>query len=111
MILLREFGYPARLDPDQGEPLVYVDYLESAPWNLRAETRRYLGVGQALLKEAARRSIELGYRGRLGLHSLPQVESFYEHKCGLIGCGPDPGYYRLVYFEFTAEQGTAFAEE
>ena len=27
-------GKEARLDPDAGKPLVYIDYLESAPWNL-----------------------------------------------------------------------------
>jgi hypothetical protein len=108
--LIRESGYAARLDTDRGLPLVYVDYLESAPWNLRSGSRQYLGVGQLLLREAVNRSIELGYRGRVGLHSLPQVEPFYERKCGLVGCGPDSEYYGLVYFEFTAERGTAFAE-
>lgn len=111
MMLLRESGYTARLAPENGQPLVYVDYLETAPWNLRERSRRYAGVGQLLLREAVRRSGELGYHGRLGLHSLPQVQLFYEWKCGMVGCGPDPGYYGLVYFEFTAERGTAFAED
>lgn len=111
MMLLRESGYVARLAPVGGQPLVYVDYLETAPWNLREQSRRYAGVGQLLLREAVRRSVEQGYHGRVGLHSLPQVQLFYERKCGMVGCGPDREYYGLVYFEFTAERGTAFAED
>lgn len=111
MMLVREVGHVARLEPDVGQPVVYVDYVEAAPWNLRSGSRPYQGVGRLLLQEAVKRSIELGYRGRIGLHSLPQVETFYERGCGLVGCGSDPGYYGLVYFEFTAERGTAFAED
>lgn len=110
LMLTRESGYVARLDPDGGQPLVYVDYVEAAPWNIPTATRRYAGVGQVLLQEAIRRSVQLGYGGRLGLHSLPQVESFYTQKCGMVCCGKDPGYHGLMYFEFTAARGTAFAE-
>jgi len=72
MMLVREVGHAARLDPECGRPLVYVDYLESAPWNLRAGgPHQYSGVGQVLVRAAVRRSLELGYRGRVELHSLP----------------------------------------
>ena len=111
MMLIREAGYEARREPDRGQPLVYIDYLESAPWNLQfVTTPQYLGVGQMLVREATRRSVEIGFRGRVGLHSLPQVVSFCERKCGFLGCGPDSEYHGLVYFEFTAERGAAFSE-
>lgn len=110
MVLIREGSHRARLAPDQGELLVYVDYVESAPWNYMAATRRYGNVGPVLLQESILRSIALGYGGRIGLHALPQVESFYSQRCGLIGFGRDPAYHGLAYFEFTAAQGTAFAE-
>ncbi|VTR96316.1 Uncharacterized protein OS=Methylomonas sp. FJG1 GN=JT25_10440 PE=4 SV=1 [Gemmata massiliana] len=37
--------------------------------------------------------------GRVGLHSLPQAEDFY-NRCGMTRIGPDPHYYDLVYFEY-----------
>jgi hypothetical protein len=51
--------------------LVYVEYLASAPWNRRPiEDPPYLvGVGRALLLLARQSSVELGYGGRVGLHS------------------------------------------
>lgn len=36
MVLLA--GKTARLDPDIGKPLVYVDFLETAPWNAKEFT-------------------------------------------------------------------------
>ena len=110
MMLLRETGFMARLDPDRGQPLVYVDYVESAPWNIPVGTREYPGVGLMLIQEAVRRSVDLGFGGRIGLHALPQVETFYSRKCGMVGCGPDAGYHGLEYFEFTAADARTFAE-
>jgi hypothetical protein len=85
--------------------LVYVDYLESAPWNLRAftPTPRFLGVGTVLLAESVRLSIEMGLEGRIGLHSLPQAEPFYA-KCGMTRVGVDPNYFELPYYEFAEAQ-------
>ena len=31
-------GKSARLDPDKGKPLVYVDFIETAPWNAKEFT-------------------------------------------------------------------------
>lgn len=89
---------PARLGDGY---VIYVDFLESAPWNLKSfvELPRYLGVGTVLMSEAVRMSVQAGTEGRVGLHFLPQAEGFYE-KCKLTRVGEDPTYYDLVYFEY-----------
>jgi GNAT superfamily N-acetyltransferase len=85
--------------------LIYIDYLEAAPWNLRVATLqpRFAGVGTALLIDAIRLSREEGHEGRVGLHSLPQAEAFYA-RCGLTRVGLDPTYYDLPYYEYTSQQ-------
>ena len=93
-----------------GEGLVYIDYIEAAPWNQRAPGHppRFLGVGKALIGQAVLISRELGLRGRVGLHSLPQAELFYQAKCGMTRLGIDPHYHDLVYFEYTEEGANAW---
>jgi hypothetical protein len=88
------------------QDVVYVDYLESAPWNLKgyAAPPDFLGVGPVLMTEAVQISVEAGLEGRVGLHSLPQSELFYE-KCKMTKLGPDPAYYDLTCFEFSGRQG------
>jgi hypothetical protein len=95
---------PARLGEGQ---VVYVDYLESAPWNLKgfAASPRFIGLGTVLIAEAIRLSLELGLGGGVGLHSLPQAEAFYT-RCRMARVGPDPYYYDLTYFEYTGQQAT-----
>src|SRR5437773_8751001 len=87
-----------------------VDYLESAPWNLRCSSilPRLMGVGTVLIAEAVRLSLELGLEGRVGLHSLPQAEAFYKIRCGMTEFGADPGYFDLTYFEYNGQQATAW---
>jgi hypothetical protein len=94
----------ARLD---NGAVLYVDYLEAAPWNLKsfAERPRFVGVGTVLMAEAVRISAEEGLDGRVGLHSLPQAEAFYD-KCKMTRVGPDPNYFDLTYFEYPSRQGT-----
>lgn len=95
-----------------GKPLVYVDYLEVAPWN-RPDlgfAPRLRGVGSTLLTAAVALSEDEGFKGRIGLHSLPQADDFYR-KCGMTRIGPDPAYQDLIYFEMTAERARAFLEE
>lgn len=70
------------------KPLVYIDYLEVAPWN-RPEfgaAPRLRGVGTALLTAAVALSEDEGFKGRLGLHSLPQADDFYR-KIGMTDLG------------------------
>jgi hypothetical protein len=104
--------YTARLAPDAGLPLVYVDYLEAAPWNAReyVATPRLKGIGTRLLEAAVLRSQYETFGGRVGLHALPQSEAFYAGACGMCSLGPDPTYHDLRYFEFTADAAAAFVK-
>ena len=102
----------ARESSQAGKPLVYIEYLEVAPWN-RPElgaTPRLRGVGSALLSAAIELSVAEGFKGRIGLNSLPQADEFYR-KIGMTDLGPDPHSQDLNYFEMTAEQARAFLDE
>lgn len=111
-LLMLNYGqeYRARLPEQQGQPLVYLAYIESAPWNVRgySNTPSYGGVGTLLCKAAIEFSVRLGYDGRAALHSLPSVEGFYARHCGMLACGPDEKHKGLVYFESTPEISSAF---
>ncbi len=110
MLLFDERGHQARLMPHEGRPLVYVHFLEIAPWNIRrlVPDPRFHGVGQSLIQGAVVQSREMGYDGRVSLHSLPQSEGFYEHGCRMTPVGEDMEHSGLMYFEFTAEQSGDF---
>jgi hypothetical protein len=101
-----------RLPAQKGKPLVYVDYLEVAPWNRPdlSQAVRYRGVGTALLVAAIAFSRDEGFNGRIGLHSLPQADGFYRDRCGMTDLGPDTAYQNLRYFEMMPDQATAFLE-
>ena len=53
-------------------------------------------------------SENMEFSGRIGLHSLPQANSFYANTCGMTDLGADPAYEGLCYFEMTSEQAHAF---
>jgi hypothetical protein len=100
----------ARLREQLGKPLVYVEFVATAPWN-RPEIGsppRFRGVGQIFLLAAIESSREAGFKGRIGLHSLPKAETFYEDRCGLTRLGPDSSHQNLAYFEMTESQAEAF---
>lgn len=110
---LDEAGHLARLTEHSGQPVVYVNFLESAPWNFRLPDRtpRYRGVGLRLLQYAVSLSTDLGYDGRIGLISLPGAEAFYEQTCRMTGVGEDPRYNGLMAYEFTAASAARFLED
>lgn len=101
--------------PVAGRDLVYVDFVESAPWNwdLPEANRagRFKGIGGQLLETAAQWSVDLGFKGRVGLHALPQAESFYRDVCGMTDLGADARYKGLRYFEFTDAQAKTYLGE
>ena len=113
LMLVNTTNYVSRMDGQLGKPLVYVDYLESAPWNLKDLTPdppRYQGVGIRLIEVAVRFSLEEGFGGRIGLHALPQAEYFYEKICKMTRGEIDRQYHDLVWFELTAADAKKFVE-
>jgi len=107
-LMMLKYGseFVSRYDGQQGKPLVYLAYLESAPWNVKeyCDSILYSGIGKEFYKAAVRFSRFLGYDGRIGLHSLPGTEGFYAKTCQMFSLGCDPDYEDLVYFESTAMQ-------
>ena len=101
-----------RLASQQNEPLIFADYIATAPWNLRSltDTPRCSGVGRAFIQAAIDFSRQSGMHGRIGLHSLPQAETFYRDTCGMTDCGADANEYDLHYFEMTETQADRFAQ-
>lgn len=102
----------ARISTQFNQHLVYIQYLESAPWN-RNELRdsinkAYSGVGSILVRAAVAYSLQSEFKGRVGLHSLPQANKFYANTCQMTNLGADEDYSGLHYFEFTPVQAQEF---
>lgn len=104
MMLLETDGHFARLSTGGRAPLVYVNLVASAPWNLGIVTSepKFHGVGSTLLAAAIQASVDLGFKGRVGLHSLPTSESWYD-KHGIACFGADTSKQGLKYYEVTPE--------
>lgn len=115
VMLTKTAAHVARLAEDKGKPLVYVDYLEVAPWNWRVLPLelhgRFKGIGSVLFREAVKQSIDEGFHGRVGLHALPQAETYYEKVCGMTAIARDPIKQNLLYFEFSRGRAQKFLEE
>ena len=99
-----------KLSVQAKQHLVYVDLLATAPWNRSrlTATPLYRGVGLILFTEAVILSMEEGFGGRVGLHSLTGADEFYGKRLLMQDLGPDPAYHNLHYFEFIAAQADAF---
>lgn len=112
LVLCNVLGHQTRLQKE-GRDLLYVDYLEAAPWNLDVDLlnqiARYRGAGRQLIEQAIRASRAAGLEGRVGLHALPQANGFYE-RCGFTDLGEDPGYQRLHYFEMSEKNARNFLQ-
>ena len=110
MMIVDTAKHRCRIDAQRGQHLVYVEFLENAPWN-RTELitpPRYRGVGSILIRAAVALSEESEFHGRIGLHSLPQANGFYANTCSMTDLGTDPDRQGLRYFEMTPEQARAF---
>ena len=91
-----------------GQPLIYVGWLATAPWN-RPEIQtppRYRGVGGAMVAAAVELSRKKGFAGRIALHSLPAAEPFYR-KCGMDDLGFDQAK-NMEYFEMSETAADKF---
>lgn len=101
-----------RISSQVNKHLVYVEYVEAAPWNRNSSPTRpqFKGVGTVLIAAAIQLSIDEGNQGRIGLHSLPQADTFYGNRCGMTDLGPDASYpkFPLRYFEMTEAQAASF---
>ena len=111
LIMISTIGWRGRLDVQSGKPVLYIEYIESAPWNLAGlvEAPRFSGVGIALMQSAIQVSADEGFAGRIALHSLPQSQPFYRrymHDLGIDGSHPE----KLCYFEMTEDQADDFVK-
>lgn len=99
-----------RVGSQKGKHLVYVEFVENAPWNRKElfDAPRYRGVGSILIRAAVELNEELEFHGRIALHSLPQANDFYANTCGMTNLGPDSNCQSLCYFEMTPERVKAF---
>lgn len=96
------------LEPPDQEHVVYVDFLLAAPWNVKGvKGRRYMGVGESLIRHAVWESLNLGWRGLVGLHSLDDHSSAFYGKLGM-----EPLFFDtskgMPYFEFASRVAWSF---
>ncbi|MET1416827.1 hypothetical protein ABVF61_31520 [Roseibium sp. HPY-6] len=94
------------------KPLIYVEFLATAPWNRPGFVAEptYKGSGRVLIATAVSLSLEEEMGGRVGLHSLPAAEQFYRDAIGMSDLGLDEeGVHEgLRYFELPASQAAIF---
>lgn len=111
-MMTRTASCVSRLDESKGKPLVYIDYLETAPWNWKVEALgrlgKFGGLGTLMFRLAVVQSIEEGFAGRVGLHALPQAEPFYAG-IGMRRLAHDASK-RLPYYELAEEQVNLIVE-
>lgn len=108
--------YRCILDKQKGKELVYVDYVETAPWNIPAYVKvlgyeaQYSRTGTRLMQSAVQLSLDNELKGRVGLHSLPDAEDFYSG-LGMTPVAHDAQKQNLMWFEFTPEAAQHFMEK
>ena len=109
LMMLSTIHRQSRWRGQEGKPAIYIEYIESAPWNLPplAESPKFAGIGTRLLEAAINFSLDEGCAGRLALHSLPQSETFYRRYLTEVAIDPVSGG-SLTYFEMTADQANEF---
>lgn len=110
MMIVDTTTHRCRVESQKGKDLVYVEYIENAPWNRPelADPPLYRGIGSILIRAAIALSIEEEFKGRIGLHALPQSNGFYANTCGMTDLGIDASYHGLRYFEMAPELAESF---
>jgi hypothetical protein len=109
LMMISTLAVEGRLPIHKGKPVLYVKYIESAPWNLKAymgAEARFGGIGISLIRAAIAASLEEEFRGRIALHSLPQSEPFYARFMEDLGIDLD--VEKLRYFEMSEERAVKF---
>ena len=98
--------HKSRIITNKPTGILYIEFIASAPWNRKQIANQlYAGIGEVLITHAIELSFAEGLNGRIGLHSLPQAEHFYQNKCGMQDFGIDPAK-KMKYFEMSHEQAT-----
>lgn len=110
LMLVDLASFRARTNSQIGKDIVYVHLLSTAPWNRPAFSIKpnFTGVGTNMIRVAVDLSLQEGFHGRIGLHSLPDAEVFYREKCSMTDLGPDNTHHGLTYFEMTEAQASEF---
>jgi hypothetical protein len=108
-------GHFAKLPSQKGKPLIYVKYVETAPWNIKLLEPKptFGGVGARLIRVAVELSLDEDCKGRVGLHSLPgnkkgETEWFYQQVCLMEPMEAELDGEGLLYFELTEEKADEF---
>ena len=103
LMLTESVSHRAELPPDQGKPILYIEFIETAPSSaaILSDVPQYRDIGTRLIEGAVNYSIDLEFDGRVGLSTLPQAERFYL-KLGLEKVRVDVET-KLYYYEWTAE--------
>ncbi len=107
LMIIERSNHYSRMYP--GKHLVYVELISVAPWNRIsiAQTPKYKLIGSTLLAQAIGESLEEGFEGRIGLHSLPGSVTWYE-KNYMVDLGADSIKQNLHYFEMREEDTKQF---
>jgi hypothetical protein len=112
LVMVSLLGVPGRSAAHQGKPVLYVKYIESAPWNLKSyasDGAKFGWIGTSLIRAAIALSIDEEFRGRIALHALPQAEPFYGRF--MQDLGPSPDVENLRYFELSEDGAAQFLKE
>jgi len=113
-MLTKSGTHYSQLGEVHGKPLVYIDFLEVAPWNWTipgiGQMRRYGYIGPHLFERAVQQSFDDGFEGRVGLHALPQSEPFYAGVCRMAALGADEEHENLTYFELSRDNALRILE-
>ena len=108
-LFLANLSKVGKIPAQVGKDLVYIEFVAKAPWNRECFGNKpvFGGIGTIFMRTAITISIAETFRGRLGLHSLPQSEKFYRD-CGMTDHGVDTHKENLVYFEMTEDQAQSY---
>jgi len=103
LMLTESVCHRAEIPPDEGKPILYIEFIEAAPRNtvVLNDISFYRDIGTRLIEGAVNFSMEQGFEGRVGLLTLSQAEQFYR-KMGFEKVRFD-SKERLYYYERTAK--------
>lgn len=107
LMLVQTADVFSRIPAQAKRGIVYVLFIATAPWNSPTVVvnPRYKYVGSVLIAAAIKISLDLDFKGRIGLHSLPQSEDWYAKNMTDLGIDRKNN---LRYFEMTPEQAENF---